>query len=159
MTRAPNIPMSPDQLPQQRIHEVVALPDRPDPFDCHVGHGAVPADVLPKSGPRSRTYLAQAEWAWSPMHNRIDAYYLHRGRTHWVLWLRSYDDNWGQWNWAAIACVRQNGVTEHQAAVHLLMEFWKEEATENGVDQFHWINENDGLSVGDLMAIARIVWG
>ena len=158
MTRTPSIPMSPDQLPQQRIHEVVALPDRPVPFDCRVGYGAVPADILPKSGPRSRTYLAQVEWAWSPMHNRIDAYYLHRGRTHWVLWSRYYDDNWGRWEWAAAACVPRKGVTEQQAAVHLLIEFWKEEAAENYVDQFHWINKSKGLSVAELMAIARIVW-
>lgn len=159
MTCEPNIPMSPDQLPQQRIHEIVALPERPDPFDCHVGYGAVPADVIPKSSkPRSPIYLAQVEWAWSPMHNRIDAYYLHRGRTHWVLWSRYYDDNWGRWNWVAVACSHRRGVSEHQAAVYLLIELWKAEAADSGVDQFHWLNESDFLSVAELMAIAREVW-
>jgi len=31
MTREPKIPMSPSELPQQRIHEVVGLPERPEP--------------------------------------------------------------------------------------------------------------------------------
>jgi hypothetical protein len=159
MTSTPRIPMSPEQLPQQRIHEVVELPNRPVPFDCLAGYGVVPADVLPKSNPRSPIYLAQAEWAWSPMHNRVVAYYLHRGRTHWVLWSRYFDDNWWRWSWAAVACVHKRGLLEHQAAVHLLIEFWKTEAEESGVDQFHWINESDGLSVAELMAIAREVWG
>ena len=158
MTREPKIPMSPDALPQQRIHEVVGLPERPEPFDCHVGYGAVPADVIPKSGPRSPIYLAQVEWAWSPMHNRLNAYYLHRGRTHWLLWSRSWDDNWGKWEWTAIACVGKKGVSEHQAAVHLLIEFWKFDAKEGDVDQYHWINEAEYLPVAELSAIARCVW-
>jgi hypothetical protein len=36
MTREPKIPMSPTELPQQRIHEVIDLPKRPEPFDCDV---------------------------------------------------------------------------------------------------------------------------
>ncbi len=37
MIRDPKIPMSPTELPQQRIHEVVELPERPAEFDCEVG--------------------------------------------------------------------------------------------------------------------------
>ena len=37
MTRQPKIPMSPAELPQQRIHEVITLPPKPEPFDCIVG--------------------------------------------------------------------------------------------------------------------------
>ena len=158
MTRQPKIPMLPSQLPQQRIHEVVDLPERPVPFDCLVGYGAVPDNIIPKGGPRSPTYLAQVEWAWSPMHNRLDAYYLHRGRSHWILWSRYWDDNWGKWEWAAAACVRKKGVSENEAAVHLLIEFWKEEAEENHVDHYHWINESGFLSIAELAAIAREVW-
>ena len=158
MTREPKIPMSPTELPQQRIHEIVGLPERPEPFDCLVGYGAVSGDIIPKSGPRSPEYLAQVEWAWSPMHNRLDAYYLHSGRKHWLLWSRYWDDNWGKWEWTVVGCVGKKGVSERQAAVYLLVEFWKEEAEENGVDQFHWINEHGFLTVAELAAIAREVW-
>ena len=104
------------------------------------------------------TYLAQVEWAWSPMNNRLDAYYLHKGRTHWSLWSRYWDDNWGKWSDMAIGCVPRRGVSEHQAAVYLLMEFWRDEASENSLDKFHWINETEYLEVGDLSAIVREVW-
>ena len=158
MINNPKIPMSPEELPQQRIHEVAALPERPEPFDCHVGYGEVPEDVVPKSGARSPIYLAQTEWAWSPYHNRLDAYHLHRGRRHWILWNNYWDFNWSKWEWEPVGSVGRQEVTERQAAVYLLVEFWKEEARESDVEQFHWINEGAYLSVADLMSIAREVW-
>ena len=158
MTREPHISMSPDELPQQRIHEVVTLPPKPEPFDCSVGYGQFPKGSLPSSVPRNMTYLAQVEWAWSPMNNRLDAYYLHKGRTHWSLWSRYWDDNWNQWSDMAIGCVPRRGVSGHQAAVYLLLEFWRGEATENSLDRFHWINETEQLDIGALAAIAREVW-
>lgn len=92
------------------------------------------------------------------MNNLLDAYYLHRGRTHWSLWSQYWDDNWGHWSVIAVVCVPRRGVPQQQAAVYLLMEFWKEEVTENGLDEFHWINKEEYLSVAELMAIAREVW-
>jgi len=49
-------------------------------------------------------------------------------------------------------------VSDYQAAIYLLLEFWREDAMDNGVDEFHWINEMDYLTVSDLAAIAREVW-
>jgi hypothetical protein len=158
MTREPHIPMPPKELPQQRIHEVVGLPVRPAEFNCDVGYGASPKGGLPKTGLANSIYLCQVEWAWSPAHNRLDAYYLHRGRAHWSLWSKYWDDNWMRWNQVAIGCVPRRGVTQKQAAVYLLLESWALYAKENGVDQFHWINENHYLSIAELAAIAREVW-
>ena len=42
--------------------------------------------------------------------------------------------------------------------MHLLIEFWKFDAEENKLDEYHWINEDGYLSVADLSAIARCVW-
>jgi hypothetical protein len=158
MTQVPVIPMSPDQLPQQRIHEVVDLIERPEPFNFEVGYGSVPQNARGKGKPKSATYLGQVEWAWSPMHNRLDAYYLHRGRRHWVLLSQYWDDNWGKWEWVEIGYVPRKGVCHHQAAVHLLLEYWKSEEVDSDLDEFHWINTAAGLSVSELMAIAREVW-
>ena len=159
MTKNPHIPMSPNELPQQRIHEVVALPERPEPFNVIVGYSdEVPQDAIPKNGPRSPIYLGQVEWAWSPAHNRLDAYYLHRGRKYWVLWVCYWDDNWGKWEWVAVACVEKKGVSQMVSANHLLAEYWKYEVKESDVDRFHWINENGYLSVAELAAIAQHVW-
>ena len=158
MTREPKIPMSPTELPQQRIHEVVGLPERPKPFNCLAGYGVVPKDVLPEGDPPSPTYLAQVEWAWTPSHNRLDAYYLDKRRSHWVLWSRYWNFDQSDLNWMPVACVGRKGVNQRQAAVHLLIEFWKFDAEENKLDEYHWINEDGYLSVADLEAIARYVW-
>ena len=158
MSNEPTIPMSPTQLPQQRLYEVVGLPERPEPFEFDVGFGCSPRGGAPKSGLKNSIYLCQVEWAWSPMHNRLDAYYLHRGRSQWSLWSKYWDDNWGQWERICIGTTDLKGVSMEQAAVHLLLEFWKDDAKENDVDEFHWINEEAHLSVAELGAIAREVW-
>jgi len=159
MTKNPTIPMTPGARPTQYLNEVVSIEPRPDPFDFLAGYDVVPKDMRPKGPPRAAIYLGQVEWAWSPMHNRIDAYYLHRGRSLWILWTRYWDDNWGQWGWMTVACVPKRDITQRQAAVHLLLEYWKELATEDTLDHYHWINEEASLSVSDLTAIAREVWG
>jgi hypothetical protein len=159
MTREPNIPMSPDELPQQRIHEVVGLPERPTEFNSRVGYGVSPKGGLPKAGLANSIYLCQVEWAWSPAHNRLDAYYLHRGRSEWSLWSKYWDDNWMQWENIGVGCVPKRGVSQKQAAVHLLLDYWVFDARESDVDHFHWINEHGYLSIAELAAIAREVWG
>jgi hypothetical protein len=63
MTREPKIPMRPEDLPQQRIHEVVCLPERPTEFNCDVGYGVSPKEGLPKTGLANSIYLCQVEWA------------------------------------------------------------------------------------------------
>jgi hypothetical protein len=159
MTNDPDIPMSPDELPQQRIHEVVELPVRPAPFDCLVGYGCkVPQKALSDDEPTSPIYLGQTEWAWDPMHCQLEAYYLQRDRAYWVLWARYWSDNEGEGGWVTVACVAINGVSEEEAAVHLLIEFWKRETEKSSLNHFHWINEDDYLSVAQLAAIGRAVW-
>jgi hypothetical protein len=156
MIREPKIPMLPGQRPQQRIHEVVGLPERPEPFDCYVNYNDVGS--LPKNTNTNSTYLCQVEWAWTPMHNRLDAYYIHRGRSDWILWNKYWDDNWGRWGKVSIGTVSRRGVDQNQAAIYLLMEYWKFDAKEGGLDKFHWINEEGFLDMAELDAIANEVW-
>ena len=151
----PIIPMKPEQLPQQRVYEVLTFPQCPDPFHCTV---EVPQEAVPKKGPRDAIYLGQVEWAWSPMHNSLECYYLHRGRRYWVLWLRHFSENWCRLEWRPIACVHHKGISEKQAAVYLLMRVWQNLLREEELDKFHWINEEGYLSVAELEAIAREVW-
>ena len=151
----PIIPMKPEQLPQQRVYEVLTFPQCPDPFHCTV---EVPQEAVPKKGPRDAIYLGQVEWAWSPMHNRLDAYYIHRGRRYWILWNRYGGEDWYKWEWQPVACVHHKGISEKQAAVYLLMAFWQNQAHERECDKFHWIGGEGFFSVAELEAIAREVW-
>ena len=75
---------------------------------------------LPKSMGRNASYLCQLEWAWSPVHMRLDAYYISRGRTHWILWKKFYDDNWDKWeDFPKARCARKK-LGERDAAMLLL---------------------------------------
>ncbi len=160
MTSDARIPMSPNELPRQRIHEVVGLPQRPDPFDGIVDYGMGGSSIVPKKLGRDAVYLCQVEWAWSPAHNRIDAYYLHRGRTHWSLWSKYFDDNDWPWRWVGnpVAAVPKKQADEKTAAVHLLIDFWNFDARNSSVDHYHWINQDAFLSVEEISAIGRVVW-
>ena len=83
------IPMSPELLPQQKLAEVVSLPELPKGLDPKIEWVEPLLRQPPRSSPRKLTYLFSVEWAWSPMHNRIDNYYLNPRRTGWLLW-----NNW-----------------------------------------------------------------
>ena len=163
MTMTPRIPMRAEELPQQRITLVVDLPACPPGFECHFDlDDSMPEAVRPKGSPRNTVYLGQVEWAWSPVHNRLDAYYLHRRGPFWLLWLRWQDENdWDlKWVWTLYAWGRGGRrVDPKTAAIHLLLAAWKGDTVMSGLDRFSWINEERLLSVEELTAIAREVWG
>jgi hypothetical protein len=71
MSNTPRIAMTPEQLPRQRIHEVVALPSEPAGFDPVVHYGSDALGNFPKRRPNRIHYLGSTEWAWGPMNCRI----------------------------------------------------------------------------------------
>jgi len=152
--------MSPPELPQQRLVQVVDLPARPTPFRFQVGYDGFPAGMLPKQGvPRSPRYLFQCEWAESPGNGSLEAFYLHGRRRHWLLWLRYLDDNedpW-RWRWVLIGYCQRNGVLEKAAAIHLTLEYWASTTSDHAAFQppFEWLNEEGFLRIADIQAIAR----
>ncbi len=80
MIKDPVVPLSPSLLPQQRLYEVKALMTWPSGVKPIVGYpGELGVPNLPKRRSRNAIYLCQAEWAWTPHHNRLAAYYLARG--------------------------------------------------------------------------------
>ena len=93
MIKDPVVPLSPSLLPQQRLYEVKTLPQWPSGVRPVVGYpGELGVPNLPKRRSRHAVCLCQAEWAWTPDHDRLDAYYLARGRRHWLLWLGLHND-------------------------------------------------------------------
>ena len=167
--------MHPDELPQQKMYEVVELPKQPLDFqatclmrcgsrdDSNDYEWSVPEHELPQRFPGVATFLAQIEWADDPSHTRLDAYYIcsNRRRTHWFLWIRSPDDNaWesriNSFLYAYCPCGKVNRKT---AAIRLLLHAWRYEAAESKRDRFDWINGAGLLTVSEVHAIARAVWG
>ena len=152
------IPMNPRDLPQQRLYEVVDLPQWPDQREIVTGYG-LPREIEDRSHPRLSRYVCQLEWAWSPMHGRVALFYISSTAKHWVLWLRFHDENDDTWNWTAVAACQKQDIRRHVAACHLLLAFLRfdEEAMEGGC--YHWVNGTGVLEVSDINAIARCVWG
>ena len=158
MTDDIRAPMSPTELPQQRITAVVDLPCRPEGFEPVVDYGLAAGGIAPKKRPTKMAFLGGAEWAWSPMHNRIDAYYLHRGRRNWILYSRDLDPDDPIFTWRTVAYAPRRGIDERTAAIHLMIAWWGFEANE-GLDEFHWLTHEGFLSTAEWRAIERMVWG
>lgn len=158
MIGKPKIPMSPSELPRQRLVEVIDLPPRPEGFTPVVGYCLTDEGVGPKRIPREMIFLGGAEWAWSPMHNRIEVYYLHRSRHHWITYHKDLEAEDKEFEWLMGAYVARRGIDERQAAFHLMAARWLYEANE-GLDEFHWLTHDGFLNAADWRAIARAVWG
>jgi len=159
MTDKPRIAMSPQELPAHRLYEVVDLPSLPEGIEPVVCFGSDHEEFFPKRRPGRMTYLGSFEWAWSPMHDRITAYHLHRGRSHWMIYSQDMDPFDPEFEWMVTAYMPRADIDEHSAAIHLMTATWISEADDCGLDQFHWINQAERLSVAEWMAIARVVWG
>ncbi len=157
----PKIAMLPSELPRQHIHAVEELPPRPVKLETHVAWlDPTPTPVSTKGSPRKITYLGTVEWAWSPMHDRLDAYYLNPRGKYWLLWIQSLDDDqvpW-RWWWTLYAWAEKRRVPEYEAAVYVLRDAWAKEAAGTSFDHFHLIDEPGMLSVETMMAIGRDVW-
>ena len=159
--REPKIPMHPDEVPQQRIHLLVDLPPRPEGFHAKCDFmDSIPEYEAPQRGPRRADYLGSTEWAWSPMHSRLDAYYLNRRRSHWLLCICSEDENsWDRrWRWYLYGYAPPLRISAEEAAIYMLLDCWKAEADGSSFDHFHWINDTGLLSVAEITAIGREVW-
>ena len=161
MFKEPTIVMDLESLPQQRLHAVVELPARPPGFlGLNPWSNPLPEKDRPRGSPRKLEFLASVEWSWSPMHSRWSAYYLNPRGKYWLLWTRWLDDFSGppKWCWDLSAWGYKKGVTAEQAAVYLLADFWSSEARDEGLDQFHLIDDNGLLSVAELNAVGRLAW-
>ena len=154
------IPMAPGLRPQQRLYEVVTLPDLPKGLDPKIEMDQPLLKNPPKTSPRKITYLFSVEWAWSPMHNRIDNYYVNPRRTGWLLWNNLLEDGGHPWTWYwhMEAHGRRCRSDEKTISIQLIKALWEFDAKYNGVDHFHWINNTGLLGVGEIEAIALEVW-
>ena len=161
MTKGSFIPMSPEELPQQRVYEVVDLPPTPVGLETKLDWVEPFPDNRPKTTPRKVQFLCAVEWAWSPMHNRIDNYYLHQRGKRWLIWNNWLDDNdvpW-RWHWDVLAYADKVDADPEAIAIHMLRQTWEQEAKHATIDHYHWINDTGLLSVDQVQAIARTVWG
>ena len=159
----PRIPMSPAELPQQRLVLVGDLRQRPEGFitSCNYGFADIPGVSRPSRRPNRAHFVCMLEWAWSPAHNRISAYYVHRDSTctHWLFWMSCpSDDYFGnqRWDHHLMAYGRSKGVDLKDAAAWMLhdsLKFEMEDADSSYLD--FWVDNCGVLSVSEISAVKR----
>ena len=157
MTHVPRAPMHPSEVPQQRVYLLKDMPERPDGFrgSCIYYEGE-PEGLTEPEFADNPTLIGGVEWAWSPIHSRLDNYYIERHGKWWLLWNAFEDDNTWNWEvvWTLYGAAKSEVASEYEAAIYTLMDAWAGDE----VDHFHWINHEGLLSVGDMNEIARAVW-
>jgi hypothetical protein len=87
--KKPRTPMRLDRLPQQKCRLSTPMPgNKPYPsaeFYKAGSEGLAGWWHFPKAIKRRSVRLCALEWSWSAVTDRLEAYYLHPGRTHWML--------------------------------------------------------------------------
>ena len=161
------IPSDPCECPKQYpfvVRKILDLPSGLEVIFPPEGRNFQQHDFvgIPELPSKESISLGQVEWIWAPKVGRIDAYELHEGSTHWLLWrgenrardpMRSIISNW-----FIAAYIPVDDVSERQAAHNLLKEFWNKERQETNLDKFHWINRVESVPVSELQSIAQTVW-
>ena len=117
--------------------------------------------LFAKSMGRATRFLCKIEWSWSPVNERMESYYLQRGRSCWILWKKQYDDNYGRWQkpTAITRCLRKE-LDERSAAMLLLAAAFAEEIRCYNSDPGRFgITETGLLSMAELDVVADSIWG
>jgi hypothetical protein len=161
MIQKPRIPMTPEEVPQQRLSLVVDLPARPPQFQGYCEYvNPMPGNVAPKGSPRKLTYIGSVEWATSPRDCRLDSYYLNPRGSYWLLWNWYQDENdWDfAYRWVLYGYARKVGADARTAATYLLLDAWKSERDSLDLGPYFLIDEACLLSVSEIKEIGSAVW-
>lgn len=115
--------------------------------------------------PADADYLGRVEWAWSPMNNRVDAFWITKPwktKDIWVLWYGSPDDNsWDEdaWIYAVAAVAKQKFHDAVSAARTMVAARWVADLEELRHGSFHLIYDVDLFEETDFEQIASVVFG
>ena len=154
------VPILSEQIPHQRLNEVVTLPEKPANFQVNVDYDVPLKKNRPVGSPRKLIYVCGVEWAWSPAHNRMDHYYLNLKPNHFYLWnhfLNDQDIPW-KWEWSFLSYAPRCQGDLKTISIYMILDFWKKELKFHGLDHYHFIGNTGLLNVEDIQAVAREIW-
>jgi hypothetical protein len=118
-------------------------------------------ELGPLNMPSSSRFIARVEWTLSMVSNVLQSYYLssNKQRSHWFLWIKSWDDNWSRWDAPEIrCCIPKRGLSAEQAARILMAASWGNERMAYEMDCYDLISITGLLQEDELDAIADEVW-
>lgn len=114
--------------------------------------------------PAEADYVGRVEWAWTPMHNRVDAFWIQKpwkSKDIWVLWYGSPDDNsWYEdgWIYAVAAVARQKFQDAVSAARTMVTARWVADLEELRYGSYHLVYDLDLFVETDFEQIALVVF-
>ena len=154
--------LDPADKPNECFYAITQTPARPTNLSVSMSWSQ---DIWPKDlpdEPSPALYLGSLEWAWSPMHSRLDSYYLSYTDTKWLVFLHNLEDSgfsqdWA-WDWYLYAIAERMPGDERAIAFWLIHDLLMHERTDQDVDRFHFISDTGLLSVGDFKKIGELVW-
>jgi len=154
--------LDPADKPLERLHLVTDVPIRPENLSVNMAWSDT---VWPKSlpdKPSPALYLGALEWSWSPMHSRLDSYYLSYTADHWLVFLHNLEDGGFEsewtWEWYLYAIAEHVLDDEHTIAFWLIYELLRQDHRSHELDHFHLVSDTGVLSVGDFLNIGKLVW-
>ena len=160
MNKPFTVPMTPDQLPQQRLVQVLDLPPLPEGARIVADDRQFPEAHADRVSPGDTTFLIALEWSWSPMHSRLQGFSLERyEHRDWVLWSYFVDfvEN-GDHPWVLSAVCADSDLDERTAAIHMVSASLLEEIRIQDLDRWHWIADTGLLGPAEMRAIGRELW-
>ena len=154
--------LDPADKPLERLYLVTDVPTRPENLSVNMAWSDA---VWPKSlpdKPSPALYLGALEWSWSPMHSRLDSYYLSYTADHWLVFLHNLEDGGFEsewtWEWYLYAIAEHVLDDEHTIAFWLIYELLRQDHRSHELDHFHLVSDTGVLSVGDFLNIGKLVW-
>ena len=136
----------------------VLLPNRPDPFDSIVGYQLDLPWAEYSHGPPRPKYLGTIYWSWTRWNERLDKYYLHRARRHWILWIRERDEWERLRSWTPVAYVLRRQASREEAAIHLVVDFLRYLRNDSAIELFHTVVQDGLCDLKTWYAIGAAVW-
>ena len=144
---------------QHKLHLAKTLPPRPLPFKSYIyeygwqeGPHCLPG--IPASPDSDSVYLGAGSWCWGPFHDRSECWYLHCGDTHWLLWFGLNHGDGDEWMLGA--SVPLSGVSEAQASVYLLVDYFYREDDHDSNGAPDSVMDEGALSLGHFEAISEL---
>lgn len=171
------VAMSPEDLPRQRMFQLVDLPEPHAGFECLVGERLASLGPLESGG--EDKFIVQAEWAWSPMHGRISNWEIGPDGSgdYWLLWCSGptgeYEPaewcNPGEeqavemepvWDSTLVAACHRQALPDQEAAILLLFQAWHDERLGfMELDRPHFYGAVGLLAIDVIRSIEIRVWG
>ena len=148
------------EKPSEHIYQVRDEPERPAGLETKVCWISSCWPEAPEE-PEMTLYLGALEWSWSPMHSRLDSYYLSKTDHFWLIYLHVLEDGGEEWtwNWSLYAFAERFECADLLAVGYwMIHDVLETEADSENLDCFHYVSGEGALSVGHFRMIGDHIW-